>query len=242
MFNLIPVTAAVIPAVILLVKVYRADRLEKEPPRLIVSLVILGIISTTIAGFLEGLGISFLKSVLTENSLLYNLILYFGIVAVSEEGAKYVLLKKRTWNSTYFNCSFDGVVYSVSVSLGFALWENIAYVLQYGFSTAVVRAVTAVPGHACFGVFMGVWYGAAKRWNNRGEAAKSGYCRKKAFLIPVLMHGAYDFLTTLGGDYISLIWVVFVIILFVLAYNRVRISARNDEYIDYRQYDSFFIK
>ena len=240
MFNLFPVAAAVIPAVFLLIKVYKADRLEREPTGLIVSLVILGIISTSVAGFLEQIGISVLKIAFEENSLIYNLILYFGIVAFAEEGAKYVLLKKRTWNSTHFNCSFDAVVYSVSVSLGFALWENIAYVKMFGFSTAVVRAVTAVPGHACFGVFMGVWYVAAKRWANRGELFKSGACRKKALLIPALMHGAYDFLTTLSGSYGSFIWLVFVIILFSLAYNRVRISAKNDEYINYDRYNSFF--
>ncbi len=237
MFLMIPVAAAVIPAIILLVKVYKADRLEREPFGLIVSLVILGIISTAAAGFLERFGISLLGSVFKEESLVYNLILYFGIVAFAEEGAKYVLLKKRTWNSPNFNCTFDGVVYSVSVSLGFALWENIGYVMQFGFSTALVRAVTAVPGHACFGVFMGVWYGAAKRWNNRGEMLKASTCRKKALLIPAVMHGAYDFLTTLNGTRGSFIWLAFVIVMFILAYNRVKISSRNDEYIDYDRYE-----
>ena len=240
MFNLIPVAAAVIPAVFLLIKVYKADRLEREPTGLIVSLVILGILSTTIAGFIEQAGTAFLKLFFEENSVIYNIILYFVIVAFAEEGAKYVLLKKRTWNSPHFNCSFDAVVYSVSVSLGFALWENIGYVKMFGFSTALVRAVTAVPGHACFGVFMGVWYGAAKLWNNRGEKLKSNYCRKKALLIPAIMHGAYDFLTTLKGSLGSFIWLGFVIILFILAYNRVRISSKNDEYINYNKFESFF--
>ena len=98
--------------------------------------------------------------------------MYFGVVAFSEEGAKYFLLKRRTWNSAAFNCQFDGVVYAVFVSLGFALWENISYVLMYGLSTALVRAVTAVPGHACFGVFMGVWYGLAKRLHGRERTAR----------------------------------------------------------------------
>ena len=67
--------------------------------------------------------------------------MYFVVVAISEEGFKYVLLKKRTWKSREFNCEFDGVVYAVFVSLGFALWENIFYVLSYGFATAVARLV-----------------------------------------------------------------------------------------------------
>ena len=72
----------------------------------------------------------------------YNAIMYFGIVAFSEEGAKYFLLRRRTWHSAAFNCQFDGVVYAVFVALGFALWENISYVLMYGLSTALVRAIS----------------------------------------------------------------------------------------------------
>ena len=49
---------------------------------------------------------------------LYQILLYFGVVACSEEGAKYFMLKRRTWNSPEFNCQFDGVVYGVFVSLG----------------------------------------------------------------------------------------------------------------------------
>lgn len=240
MFGLFPVAAAVIPAVILLIKVYKADRLEREPVGLIISLVILGAFSTTIAGIIEQTGIGVLKNLFRENTVIYNALLYFIVVAFAEEGSKYILLKKRTWKSPHFNCTFDGVVYSVSVSLGFALWENIGYVMQYGFSTALIRAVTAVPGHACFGVFMGVWYGAAKRWNNRGELSKSSFSRKKALLIPALMHGTYDFLTTLSGSFGSFIWLAFIIVLFIAAYNRVRISSRNDEYIDYSRFERFF--
>ena len=48
------------------------------------------------------------------------------------------------------------------VALGFAAFENVKYVYSYGFATGLVRAVTAVPGHAIFGVFMGYFYGYAK--------------------------------------------------------------------------------
>lgn len=170
--NPILIAAAVIPAVFLLVHVYRADKLEKEPAPLLISLVLYGIAATFIALLLERFGSWLLGRYFPENSTPYNVLMYFGVVAFSEEGAKYFLLKRRTWNSAAFNCQFDGVVYAVFVSLGFALWENISYVLMYGLSTALVRAVTAVPGHACFGVFMGVWYGLAKRPARTGKGRR----------------------------------------------------------------------
>ena len=88
--------AAIIPAVVLLIKVYQADRLEKEPVSLILSLVFFGVLSTAIAMVLEQVGTAVLGNYLPEGSVAYNAVLYFGIVAFSEEGAKYLLLKKRT--------------------------------------------------------------------------------------------------------------------------------------------------
>ena len=167
-YSLILIAMAVIPAIVLLLYIYREDRLEKESHRLVIMCVVFGIISTFLAALTERIGMSLLGSMLAENSLLGRIIMYFGIVAFSEEGFKYLVLRRLTWNNPEFNCKFDGVVYAVAVSLGFALWENIQYVISYGFSTALIRAVTAVPGHASFGVIMGAWYGLAKRKQTQG--------------------------------------------------------------------------
>ena len=172
--NPILIAAAVIPAIFLLVQVNKADKLDKEPAGLLISLVIQGIISTALAVITERLGTALLDSLWDESSLAYRLCMYFIVVGLSEEGFKYLLLKRRTWYSPDFNCQFDGVVYAVCVALGFALWENIGYVVMYGFGTALVRAVTAVPGHACFGVFMGAFYGMARRCANYGYERPSG--------------------------------------------------------------------
>ncbi len=155
--NPILIAAAVIPAIVLLRFVYKEDRLDKESPGLLLSLVIFGILSTFAAIVTEQIGEAILGILLPQSSTAYNVLLYFVVVALSEEGFKYLLLKKRTWYSSEFNCQFDGIVYAVFVALGFALRENISYVLMYGLGTAAIRAVTAVPGHACFGVFMGAF-------------------------------------------------------------------------------------
>ena len=237
--NPILIAAAVLPALFLLRYVYRADRLEKEPPRLLVSLVIYGILATFAAIVTEELGELVLAMLLPEYSVAYNAVLYFVVVALSEEGFKYLLLKKRTWRSPDFNCQFDGVVYAVFVSLGFALWENISYVAMYGLGTAAVRAVTAVPGHACFGVFMGAFYGLAKRYDNFGDGDKSRQCRRLAVLVPVLLHGAYDFIATLEFDGYAWIFVAFVAVLFFAANRMIKTFSRDDRFIDYNNYNDY---
>ena len=226
--NPILIAAAVVPAVFLLIRVYRADRLEPEPSGLLLSLILRGVFATVIAMMLEELGSALLGSVYAENSLPYNIIMYFVIVAFSEEGAKYILLRCRTWRSDAFNCQFDGVVYAVFVSLGFALWENLGYVAMYGLSTALVRAVTAVPGHACFGVFMGAWYGAAKRQDGFGNRGASAFCRAMALLFPALLHGLYDFTAMLDGSAYRWAFYGYIAALFVSAFLTVRRLSRND--------------
>lgn len=237
--NPILIAAAIIPAIFLLVHVYRADKLEKEPAPLLISLVLYGIAATFIALVLERLGSWILGQYFEETSTIYNAIMYFGVVAFSEEGAKYFLLRRRTWNSAAFNCQFDGVVYAVFVSLGFALWENISYVLMYGFTTAIVRALTAVPGHACFGVFMGVWYGLAKRLHGQGRDGASKLCRVLALLLPAFLHGCYDFIASIESVHYGWLFAAFVGVMFLLAFILVKRQAKHDRYIN--NYDAEYL-
>ena len=233
------IAAAVIPAVILLIQVYRADRLEKEPAGLLISLLVFGVIATALAIVTETIGENILLSFFDETDLGYLILSNFIVVALSEEGFKLLLLRWRTWRSPNFNCQFDGVVYAVFVALGFALWENISYVLMYGLSTALVRAVTAVPGHACFGVFMGVWYGLAKRLHGQGRDGASKLCRVLALLLPALLHGCYDFIASIESVHYGWLFAAFVAILFVLAFILVRRQARHDRYIN--NYDAEYL-
>ncbi len=230
--DFILIAAAIVPAAFLMLRVYRADRLEREPSGLLWALIILGIAATALASFTEQLGDILVSWFLPDTSIAYNAIMYFVVVALSEEGFKYLLLKKRTWNSPHFNCQFDGVVYAVFISLGFALWENISYVLSYGFATAVARALTAVPGHACFGVFMGTWYGIARRYELAGLPMESRRARRMALLIPCLLHGSYDFIAAVQEEALSLVFIVFVLGMFIVSLRLVKKQAREDSYID----------
>ena len=185
--------AAVLPAIYLLIKVYQLDRMEREPVDLIVKLVIYGMIATALAALIEDALMDKATS---------NFVAYFGVVGCTEEGLKYLFVNHGTWKSREFNCLFDGIVYCISVSLGFALMENILYVFNYGLSVAWVRAITAIPGHACFGIFM-------------------------AFIIPVLIHGTYDYLATSDNYWFFL----FIVLLFFVSYRLVIHQSNNDQYI-----------
>ena len=227
-YNFILVAAAVIPAIFLMVKVYRSDRLERESPYMLWSLVKAGVFSSLIALVLERILGGLLVSTVHDPGL-YQALLYFVVVAVSEEGAKYFLLRRKTWESVEFNCQYDGIVYAVFVSLGFALWENISYVMHYGFSTALIRALTAVPGHTCFGIFMGVFYGLARKCENGGLHTESMLYRLLAILVPALLHGAYDYIASTEKSTWS--FVLFIALLFAASYRLVVKKSSEDRFI-----------
>ncbi len=229
--NIVLILAAVIPAIYMMIRVYRADRLEKESPGLLRKLVVVGILSSLIALVEERIFSYLLGLVLPYDSLLYNILLYFVVVAVSEESSKYIMLKKHTWYSPEFNCIFDGVLYAVFVSLGFALWENISYVLNYGLYAAFARALTAIPGHTCFGVYMGLFYSAAKKYERIGDTKGLGVCKIMALLVPVLLHGAYDFIATMETYDFNYIFIIYVAILFILTNILIRKVIKNDSYM-----------
>ena len=111
-------------------------------------------------------------------------------------------LQPKTW----FNEPFDGIVYAVMVSMGFAAVENVMYVLQGGMDVALVRAFSAVPAHATFGIIMGFFMGKAKFSKNRIMWNFTG------LMSAILFHGAYDFFLFINfipgisiGAFISLI-------------------------------------
>ena len=225
------ILAAVLPAAYLMIKVYRSDRLEREPAWLVISLVLLGMISTALAGTAEQLGDKILSYFFTEESTAYKALFFFLIVGPAEEGFKYAVLRWRTWRHPAFDCQYDGVVYAVFVSLGFALWENIGYVLMYGMQTAVARALTAVPGHACFGVFMGVWYGVAKRYALYGYERESKRARWLCVIVPALLHGCYDFIASLESEVFVLVFLAFVAAMFFTALRMVKRVSQKDRYM-----------
>lgn len=187
---------ALLPAAVLLVYVYRMDTIEKEPLRLLAKLFVYGALCSIPASVLESIGAVVLLPV--REPWVHSALDAFCVVALAEEGCKFAILL-TTWNHPAFDYRFDAIVYAVTVSLGFAALENILYVFNYGFSTGIVRALTSVPGHCFFGVFMGYWFGGAKYSRFYGLPG-CGLRMFLAFLVPLLLHGFYDFCCFMSGS------------------------------------------
>ena len=154
--------AAVLPAVFLISRVYKMDTIEKEPWPVLRKLLLFGALSGIPAALVESLLSGVAMGIFTEGTVLYNLAAGFIVAALVEECFKFFFLYRVTFKSPDFNYRFDGVVYAVFVSMGFAILENILYVFQGGLGVAVTRALLALPLHAACGVYMGIAYGQQK--------------------------------------------------------------------------------
>ena len=228
MISTLAMELAIIPGIIIFIMVWRMDKIEKEPAKLLWSLFFLGGLTIISAMIIGQLGEAVISSVLTEGSMLYLIIDNFLLTALIEEGGKYVVLKARTWKHPAFNFTFDGVVYAVVVSLGFATFENILYVGLYGIGTAVLRAFTAVPSHAMDAVFMGCYYGYAKMAYTWGDQKNYKRFMRLALLVPVFLHGFYDFcLSTENWLFIILFW-IFYITVTIITFRKLKMLSQTD--------------
>ena len=224
MFILIP--AALLPAALLLLYIYRKDRIEHEPGRLLGKLFLFGVISAIPAIILE----TVLGAIIdrTFSGTLHTLVSNFIGIALVEEGCKMFCLKKGSWRNPAFDYRFDGIVYAVFVSLGFAAIENVLYVVSYGMSVAISRAIFSIPGHMAFGVFMGAYYSEAKALACAGDMARSKTKLYRALNVPVLLHGAYDFCASMSSHVLTIVFFVLVVLLDVGMIRMVRRRAASD--------------
>lgn len=227
--------ASIIPPMFLLWKVYQSDKIEKEPPKLLAIIFALGMVSTIPAGILETLGSIILTAVMPESLLssplgmrVYNLLFYFIVVGGAEELVKYWAMKIPTWRNRDFNYVFDGVIYGATAALGFAALENILYVLDTGLVTAGVRAWTAIPLHCIAGIFMGHYYGIAKAADRWGDRRTRNRFLRRSILIPMLIHGAYDFIATDESPILSIVFFVYIIIVDIFAFRSLKQYSQND--------------
>lgn len=190
--------AALLPPLVLILVVYRLDKQEREPAPLLWSLFFRGVLAMVPILVLELVATQFVEFFYWR-PIVYLFLSYFVIPGFIEEGVKYRVLRRRVWNDPNFNYLFDGVVYAVFVSLGFAAVENVLYVLTSGFSTAVVRAIFSIPGHAMFGIVMGIRLSQAKWAQQHGQREQEAAALRKSWLMPAILHGTYDFLLVAFG-------------------------------------------
>jgi len=221
------ILAGVLPALFLMRYIYLKDKIEKEPLPMLMKLCLSGIYAAFLALLLEMLGGELLAN-MQFSSRTYFVIADAVMIGISEELSKFFFLYRRTWRSPHFNYRYDGVVYAVFVSLGFAAFENVMYLLQYGLSIAVSRGLLAVPAHMAFGVFMGSFYGSAKIYDVYGKEGKAFLYNFFGVFVAAALHAFYDACAMLDNDTAMMLFIGFVIVMYIVVIHKVRHESRTD--------------
>lgn len=227
--------AAVLPAAVLMFYIYRKDRVEKEPGKLLGKLLLGGVLAAFAAMALE-YGSDYLLTLYAESTTMS--LAGFGVltaasVAVIEEISKFFFLRRFSWNHPAFNYRFDGIVYAVFVSLGFAAFENILYVFFYGgLEVALPRALLAIPAHMSFAVYMGLMYGIAKGYERRGNEQKTNLLQTAGFLMAVILHALYDGSIMAGTPASVMFFYGFVALMDIMVIITIHRASKYDRRID----------
>lgn len=204
-------SAGIAPGLALLSYFYLKDEYESEP----ISVVL----RTFMFGALLVFPIMFIQHVLhSEHIIKSGFIEAFLSSSLLEEFFKWFILFYAIYQHVELDEPFDGIVYGVAVSLGFATIENIFYLIANGIEHAMARALLPVSSHALFGVIMGFYLGKAKF--TEGKKAKWVII---SLLLPFILHGFYDYILISQENWLYII-LPFMIFLWWFGLRKVKIA------------------
>lgn len=227
---------SVLPVFVVGYYIYNKDR-NKEPLNIISRLFVGGVLSCILTLLVSVVLYTLFPffSMKTESLSLTELLFQvFAGVAIIEESSKWIFLYLFSYNDKEFDELYDMIVYGAFVALGFACIENIMYVMQHGIGTGILRAICAVPGHAFDGVFMGYYLGLAKISELNGRKDLRQRNMLLSLVVPICLHGIYDFCALSERATLLLSFFAFVIILYVYAIKRINKTAAITKKIKYR--------
>lgn len=210
---------AILPSILLGFYIYKKDIVEKEP----ISLLLRSFIGGIVAGLLVIVLSIYLdaQNYSLENS--YRVLFYaFVLVSLLEEGMKFLLTYLICYKNKEFNYQYDGIVYASFVSLGFATIENVLFIATSGtLQTAIYRGILTVPAHVCFAIFMGYYLGLAKHWRRYKNKKKEYLYLAQAIIVPIILHGFFDFCLFSGNIAGILFFLLFILTLYIICFKKV---------------------
>lgn len=210
------------PVVLILIYVNYRDKYEKEPLSLLMKSLAAGAIIVIPVIIIEMI----LGDVYTSTDKITNAFYNgFVVAGLTEEAFKFFVFLLLIWKNRNFDEFFDGIIYAVFISLGFAAVENILYVFQNGHAVGLLRALTAVPAHALFGVAMGYYFGLA-----RFNPEKKSYYFILAISIPVLLHGFYDSILLSENGLLMLLFIPYVVFMWIFGFKKMKKHSSDSQF------------
>ncbi|WP_298260794.1 PrsW family glutamic-type intramembrane protease [Bradyrhizobium sp.] len=191
-------TAAVAPALLILWLVVAAGE-RSGPPTKVWAAFFLGAASISLLGLIRAPFMAVLVS--PENPWLAQGLHSLLGVALPEETVKILVIAAVSAWRKPFTDPMDTVIYGAAAGLGFAAYENLAYLVQHADmwpSLAALRSVLTVPFHGALGIIAGAYLAIARSGTALGAHRHHRDWARIASAIlvlagPVGLHAAFDF-------------------------------------------------
>src|SRR6202042_1902875 len=190
--------AAIAPALLVLWLVIAADE-RPGPPIQVWAAFLLGAATILLLGIARAPFMSLL-AISDRPWLALGLRSVFG-VAAPEEIVKVLVIVAVSWRRRRFADPMETVVYGAAAGLGFAAYENLAYLVQHAEmwrSLAALRSVLTVPFHGAIGVIAGAYLALGRSGtapgahrHHRDWARISN--RILMLFAPAALHAGFDF-------------------------------------------------
>lgn len=211
------ILAALAPAMALFSYVYLRDSFSRGAMFLVLRIFIIGALLV--------LPISVIQFAFTEEAILaHSFLKAFLLYGLIEEGLKWLMLFIFAYQHGQLKQPIDGIVFGVALSLGFASVENSLYMIAYGFDYVLPRTLLPTTAHAVYGIIMGYYVGRAKY-----HPSKKQLFLFLAAVLPMILHGSYDYILMDFGHYFLYLMIPFMIALWLLAIWKIKKANKLDE-------------
>ena len=235
MESLFLLSLAIAPPLLIIYYIRKADFYDKEPLDKLIKAFLFGVLSTLPSYVI----LTYVTMPLFDNAFTQA---FIGVGLV-EEFFKFIFLYLYFYKDKDFDEPLDGIVYALTISMGFAAAENFVYVFDWyedvGFEVAFGRMFTAIPAHATFGVVMGFIIGHGKFLRKEKNLKFLGlkFKSKKendylilSILSAAFFHGVYDYFLFLNIPGIAVFSYIFLAIAINYSFKAIKIHQENSPY------------
>jgi RsiW-degrading membrane proteinase PrsW (M82 family) len=210
---------------------YFGDRYEKEPLFRIFNAIILGLTATLIV--IVARRIFSFPNYTPLPSWGNTILVSFYSAGLLEESAKFLMILLFIYKWADFNEYYDGPLYAGLVGIGFAISENLGYMLKplvpiiasnINVDTNFLRLIglgvlmkyRIFSGHFLFGFIAGYFIAKARFRKEEGDRVGEGTNICISFAIAWFLHGTYNTIAIMGKYSVFLGYVLILVMIVIL--------------------------
>ncbi|MEJ2195500.1 MAG: PrsW family intramembrane metalloprotease [Ignavibacteriaceae bacterium] len=220
--------AAIIPMVSYLIFIWKFDRYDREPFKLVLQNYLWGSLGAIVFAVLGSLIISEILSLFIPGEEDLNYLGSIITAPVVEEITKGIFLFVTVTNKKFDNVT-DGIVYGGAIGLGFGMTENFLYFISFGadisnwISIVLVRTLFSAVMHcvttATFGAFLG--YAKLKGLSHKHIISLIG------LVIAILIHFAWNYSVSFKSTALpGFLFMAVTIVIFIAIYSTAVVNER----------------